>query len=196
MATQIDRDPLLDQLLDRLGQQPPAQPIAAPVESTPDRPAPRSARSTSKESPFFWLAALAFALALWLAGGYFTLEALHALYPPIVARLDWPWQLPIDALLCWLIPIAVSALEFGSAKRRGAALLVFVLVATFDLGSTLFGMLAWADQRVVFGITLSGAFTRSNAGLLFSLLALSIVLTFAPEWIGKRAVAVLWALVR
>lgn len=196
MATQIDRDPLLDQLLDRLGQQPPAQPIAAPVEATPDRPAPRRARSTTNDGPAFWLAALAFALALWLAGGYFTLEALHAVYPPIVATLDWPWQLPIGALLCWLIPIAVSALEFGSAKRRGAALLVFVLVAAFDLVSTLFGMREWVDQRVVFGITLSGALTSSNVGTLTIILLLSLVLTFAPEWIMRRAVAVLWALVR
>lgn len=195
MTTKPDMDPELLQRLITQASQPPvaAVPTAPAVDDA--RPARRT-RSTSTDGPAFWLAALAFAFALWLAGGFFTLEALHSLYPPIVAVIDWPWVMDGTALVCWLIPIAVSALEFGSAKRRGAALLVFVLVAAFDLSSTLFGMRAWMDGRTVAGVVLSGDLVRSNAGTLLIIGALSVVLTFAPEWVMRRAVAVLWALVR
>ena len=195
MTTKPDMDPELLQRLIAQASQPPvaAVPTAPAVEAA--RPARRRSKADSNDLAF-WLAALALGAALWATGGYFTLAALHALYPPIVAVVGWPWLMDGTALLCWLIPIAVSALEFGSFRRRGLALLVFALVAAFDLGTTSLGLRAWVDNRAVFGVVLSGDLVGSNAGTLLIIGAASLILTFAPEYIVKRGIDTLWALVR
>ena len=106
----------------------------------------------------FYAAAFAFGLVGWVIGGYFTLLALASLGLPVQAAIGWPWEIGGEALLSWLIPLGVSALEVGFARRaRGWPLVVFILVAGIDFISTVIGVhVAYADQQV-FGVQLAAA---------------------------------------
>lgn len=188
-----DRDPLLDGLLAQQLPKPAPTPIASPAEAVADVQ-PR--RKTRTNDTAFNLAALVFGAVLWVVGGYFTLAALHDVYPPIVALVDWPWALSGTALACWIIPAIVSALEYGSWRRRGLSLLVFIVVFGFDMVSSAIGARAYLHGLVVMGTRLSVPLTPENWPVLIIILLASGGLSLLPELIMKHMSGELWASVK
>jgi hypothetical protein len=189
-----ERDPFLDGLLAQQQTQTIPPKTVAPSTDTVDDVRPR--RKSRTNDAAFNMAALAFGSVLWVVGGYFTLAALHDLYPPIVASVNWPWALSGSALACWIIPVVVSVLEYGSWRRRGLSLLLFVLVFGFDMVSTALGARTYLDGLVMMGTRLSVPLTLENWPILVCILIASGGLSILPELVMKYMSGELWAIVK
>lgn len=113
---------------------------AAVVRPAPARPA-RRARQQSWAGQFVgYLAALTIAGALWLLDGYFSLLALKWLGMPIVVIIDWPWAMSTSALLVWLIPLAIEAIEQALITADGWLFALFVLISGLNVIATGYGI--------------------------------------------------------
>lgn len=136
----------LNELLKQQGavqNQPPAQPaeVAAPREEV--RPRKRRSSSSPVGQAVGYLAAMAIGTVLWAVDGYYTLVALQALGLPIEASLDWPWLLSNAALLAWIIPLVVEAIEQVLLGEKGILFWVFVGVSLVNMVATGYGL--WVE---------------------------------------------------
>jgi hypothetical protein len=134
--------------------------------------------------------ALSFALAvaglLWLAGAFFTLQALEKFGVKLAGIGIWQW----------FIPIAITASELALWPRRSSARLQFVFflsVLLFDVGTSFAGLIQWGAGRTVplfEGITLpsSGWGLRIVAGII------ALIFAFGPERLARWAGPELWQL--
>jgi hypothetical protein len=139
-----------------------------------------------------YLAALALGAGLWVLDGYFSLLALKALGLPIVATIDWPWQLTSAALLSWAIPLGIEAIEQVFFGERGWPLAVFAVVAIPNILATGFGIWTALEGRSGLGVTLA----EGSPALAILAIGGGLALSFGPGRLVLAATRALWNLVR
>jgi hypothetical protein len=170
-------------------QQAPTQPGAG--EPHASHATPRTKRSQSQlVDTLAYAGAACFGLAGWMLGGFFTLTACAAVGLPIVAQIDWPWALPANALICWLIPLSVSLIEvrFWPNGANGWRSWLFWAISLLDVASTVYGLsVALADKPIPLGAGFTLA--RGSDALWMVACVLALILTFAPEQIVTRSIA-------
>ena len=176
-------DPTL--LAELLKQAPARSPVLspAPARNAPQRRAQRATAPVLRRTvaTVALLGGIGLAIAAWLFGGVLTLRALAAigLVPPPTIGL--PWQMELNLLLPWLIPIVFSAIELVGNQTHGWSLRVlFWLLVVIDVGSTWFGLAIGATGRFIplaGGIQIPTNFSQ----VLAICLVPAILLTFLPE---------------
>lgn len=192
----VERAALLGQLLNQPPVEPPAassRPVAPAATPAPATSSPRR-RAAPAVSGFYDKVqrsiALVFAMfvagALWLAGAYFTLEALAAVGVKLAA-VGW-WQ--------WAIPVAITATELGMWPRKASGRLqffFFAAVVLFDVGTSYAGLVAWGAGRT---LPIFQDLTLPAGGPVLGGLAVAValVLAFIPERLARWAGPDLWAL--
>jgi len=120
--------------------------------------------------------AIALMVGLWAIGAYFTLQFLEGLGLKLAGA----------GAAAWLIPATVTAMEIGlwpAKMPTPTARLAWFLVLAADAGTTAAGIVAYAQGKVVVGITLAGP------SLVIAAIVLAIGLAVSPE----RGVRSLWA---
>ena len=127
------------------------------------------------------LGSLAIAAGLWWVGAYFTLRFLAS------AGLKMAGT---DAA-AWLIPMTITAIELWLLSRirtNWQALVIFLTVLAFDIGTSWGGFVAWGAGRHV---SLFAGFTIPTDGRTLHLVAivLGLIWAFLPEKIARWAVA-------
>lgn len=127
------------------------------------------------------LGSLAIATGLWWVGAYFTLRFLAG------AGL----KMAATDMAAWLIPATITAIELWLLSRirsNWQALVVFLAVLAFDLGTSWGGFVEWGAGR---HIGLFAGFTIPTEGRTLHLIAiiLGLIWAFLPEKIARWAVA-------
>lgn len=127
-----------------------------------------------------YLGGLAIGIGIWIAGAYFTLVFLGQMGIKLSA-LGWGQ---------WLIPAVISACELRLWPRAGTLWqrwIVWLVVLTFDVGTSWAGLVAWGAGR---HIPLFDGIALPESGWSLRILALVLGLAFAfmPEKIVRWAV--------
>lgn len=130
-------------------------------------------------------AGIAIAGLLWIAGAYFTLQALKA------------FNVRTTSILWWTVPIAITAIELWQmpkAGQRWQASLLFVCILGIDVASSWYGLLETVAGRFV---PLGTGFTIPTGGtaLHLGVVIVALVFAFLPEKLIRWAVdelATLW----
>ncbi len=127
------------------------------------------------------LLSLAIGAGLWLGGAFFTLSFFQST----------GLQLDPRNVAAWLLPLAITAGElwlWPKAGQRWQAVLIFIAVLAFDVGTSWAGAVAWGSGRY---IPLFAGFTLAQSGWPLHVLALTSGLAFAflPEKIARYALA-------
>ena len=166
---------------------------AAPPIETQQRatPKPRTKPSIYDQTleAMAYIASLAIAAGLWLAGAFFTLVFLQHANVPYIAP---------TVLAAWLVPAFISAIELKLWPARGRSpyrAIIWLLVLAFDIGTSFAGLIEWGAGRQIdlfTGITLPS----SGTGLWIFASGLGLTFAFAPERIGRWAIRELRTLLK
>lgn len=130
------------------------------------------------------LAGLVLAIGLWIAGGYFTLQAVRSI-TTINTSLWW-----------WSLPLAITAVELWLMPKRGvapASIIIFLVVLALDILTSWHGLTTTLSGRM---LPLGAGWQIPSTGMTLHGIAIiiSFVFAFAPEKMARWATRELWEL--
>lgn len=168
---------------------------ALPVESPPPKTQRPKRRATPKiegridlvMTVIAYLGVLGIAGGLWYVGARFTLVFLNTLAPGLATV----------GIIAWAIPVIITAIEltlWPHSRTSSILWAVFLVVLTFDIGTSFAGFTQWAGGRTVPLFT--GIMVPSGGWQLWALgIGCGLLFAFGPERLTRVAIGELKAIV-
>lgn len=176
-------------LADLIGEQPADlqhKPSTQTTTTKRTRPTPQPNIYTKVQTSIALSFALLIAALLWIAGAFFTLQALEQFGIKLAGIGIWQW----------FIPLAITASELALWPRRSSARLQFVFfisVLLFDIGTSFAGLIEWGAGRT-FPLFEGITFPESGWRLRIIALVIALIFAFGPERLARWAGPELWQL--